>query len=129
VESSEGDSEYPLLETMGYYQRFSQKLWLAGKNENWELAEFYAHELQEVTEELIGSDVMHDGKNLSDLAEQIFEMNVKKVDGAINKRDGILFRENYELMIGSCNVCHTTTNHPFLKIIIPDNSSPFNQQF
>ena len=123
------NEEYPLLETMGYYQRFSHKLWLAGINENWELAEFYANELHEVTEELINSNVTHDGQNLSELAESMFEKSVLKIDGAIDKKDQVLFRENYELVIGSCNVCHTTTNHSFIKITIPNDSSLYNQTF
>ncbi|MEP2376928.1 MAG: hypothetical protein ABJH83_11995, partial [Ekhidna sp.] len=60
--------EYPVLETMGYYQRFSHKLWLAGRNQNWELANFYTHELEEVTEHLIEGDVIHDDYNLSNLS-------------------------------------------------------------
>lgn len=123
------DEEYPLLETMGYYQRFSQKLWLAGVNENWELAEFYAHELHEVTEELVKSNVMHDGMNLSDMAESIIEKNIQRVDGAVDQKDQVVFRQSYELMIGSCNVCHIKTEHPFIKILVPNDSTLFNQQF
>lgn len=123
------DEEYPLLETMGYYQRFSQKLWLAGVNENWELAEFYAHELHEVTEELVESNVMHDGKNLSDMAKSIIEKNIQRVDGAVDQKDQVIFRQSYELMIGSCNVCHIKTEHPFIKILVPNDSTLFNQQF
>ncbi|MEQ9402526.1 MAG: hypothetical protein RIM99_02970 [Cyclobacteriaceae bacterium] len=129
TKDKEEESEYPLLETMGYYQRFSQKLWLAGQNENWELAEFYAHELHEVTEELIESNVMHDNHDLSVMAKSIIEQSIEKVDGAVDKKDQVLFREHYQLMIASCNVCHIKTGHQFIKIIIPTDSSIFNQQF
>ena len=67
-QAPKNESEYPLLETMGYYQRFSDKLWMSGINENWELANFYAHELEEVTEEFIRENVDHDGQNLSEIA-------------------------------------------------------------
>lgn len=127
-ENAEGD-EYPILETMGYYQRFSQKLWFAGINENWELAEFYAHELHEVTEELVESNVMHEGRNLSDMAKSIIEKNIQKVDGTIDNKDQVVFRQSYELMIGSCNVCHIKTEHPFIKILVPNDSTIFNQEF
>ena len=59
------EEDYPVLETMGYYQCFSHKLWLAGKNQNWELADFYTHELEEVTEDLIAGNVLHDDYNLT----------------------------------------------------------------
>lgn len=130
TENTDTPSEYPLLETMGYYQRFSQKVWLAGKNQNWDLAAFYAHELDEVTEELIRSNVIHDELNLSELAKSsIFEENIAKLDDAIDKKDQLLFRESYDLVIGSCNTCHISTNHPFIKITIPTDSTIFNQLF
>ncbi|MEP1034387.1 hypothetical protein [Ekhidna sp.] len=121
--------EYPVLETMGYYQRFSQKLWLAGKNQNWELADFYTHELEEVTENLIDGDVIHDNYNLSNLSEDIFLPKIEKVEEAIRKKDEVLFLENYELMIGSCNLCHNTTKHNFIKIMVPNDTTIWNQDF
>ncbi len=121
--------EYPVLETMGYYQRFSHKLWLAGKNENWELADFYTHELEEVTENLIGGDVIHDDYNLSNLSEAMLMPKIEKVEEAIRQKNEVLFLENYELMISSCNLCHNATKHNFIKITIPNDSTIWNQDF
>ncbi|WP_462253207.1 hypothetical protein [Ekhidna sp.] len=121
--------EYPVLETMGYYQRFSHKLWLAGKNENWELADFYTHELEEVTEQLIEGNVIHDDYNLSNLSEAMLMPKIEKVEEAIRKKDEVLFLDNYELMIASCNLCHNTTKHNFIKITIPNDSTIWNQEF
>ena len=121
--------EYPVLETMSYYQRFSHKLWLAGKNQNWELADFYTHELEEVTENLIEDDVIHDDYNLSSLSEQMFLPKIEKVEKAIRQKNEVLFLENYELMISSCNLCHTTTRHNFIRITIPKDSTVWNQSF
>lgn len=130
VESSEGKHEdYPLLETMGYYQRFSHKLWLAGKNENWELANFYTHELEEVSEKLIDGNVIHDDYNLSNLSEAMLLPKIEKVEQAIRQKDQVLFLENYELMISSCNLCHNTTKHDFIKILVPTDSTIYNQLF
>jgi hypothetical protein len=121
--------DYPVLETMGYYQRFSQKLWLAGKNKNWELADFYTHELEEVTERLIEGDVIHDDYNLSNLSEQMLLPKIEKVEEAIRQKDEVLFLDNYKLMISSCNLCHNTTKHNFIRITIPDDSVKWNQDF
>ena len=121
--------EYPVLETMGYYQRFSHKLWLAGQNQNWELADFYTHELEEVTEEIIEGNVIHDDYNLSNLSEAMFLPRIEKVEEAIRKKDEVLFLENYELMIASCNLCHSATKHDFIRITIPNDSSVWNQDF
>lgn len=121
--------EYPVLETMGYYQRFSHKLWLAGKNENWELADFYTHELEEVTENLINGDVIHDDYNLSNLSEAMLLPKIEKVEEAIRQKNQVLFLDNYELMIASCNLCHNATKHNFIKITVPTDSTSWNQDF
>ncbi len=121
--------EYPVLETMGYYQRFSHKLWLAGKNENWELADFYTHELEEVTENLINGDVIHDDYNLSNLSENMLLPKIEKVEEAIRQKNQVLFLDNYELMIASCNLCHNATKHNFIKITVPTDSTRWNQDF
>ena len=125
----DNEAEYPVLETMGYYQRFSHKLWLAGKNENWELADFYTHELEEVSEELIENDVIHDDYNLSNLSQSMLLPKIEKVEEAIRKKDQVLFLDSYELMIGSCNLCHQATKHDFIKILVPNDSSVWNQDF
>ncbi len=129
VKKEEKASEYPVLETMGYYQRFSYKLYLAGNNENWELADFYNHELEEVSEELIKGNVIHDDYNLSNLSESMLLPKIEKVEEAIRKQDQVLFLENYELMISSCNLCHQATKHGFIKIIVPNDSTVWNQDF
>lgn len=121
--------EYPILETMEYYQRFSQKLWLAGTKKNWELADFYTHELEEVTMNLIEGDVIHDDYNLSNLTTQMLLPKIEKVEEAIRLKNEVLFLENYKLMIGSCNLCHNTTKHNFIKILIPNDSTLWNQDF
>ncbi|MEP1095314.1 MAG: hypothetical protein ABJG78_09400 [Cyclobacteriaceae bacterium] len=120
---------YPVLETMGYYQRFSHKLWLAGTNENWELADFYTHELEEVTERLIEGDLIHDDYNLSNLSESLFLPKIEKVEEAIKEKDEVLFREHYELMLSGCNLCHQATQHAFIRISIPTDTMTFNQVF
>lgn len=123
------DEGYPVLETMGYYQRFSHKLWLAGSNANWELADFYTHELEEVTEQLIESNLIHDDYNLSNLSESMLLPKIEQVEKAIRQKDQVLFLENYELMVSSCNLCHQATQHAFIKILMPNDSTVFNQSF
>ncbi len=123
------NKEYPVLQTMGYYQRFSHKLWLAGTNQNWELANFYVHELEEVTEDLIKNDVIDEGKNLSNLSESLLKEKIEKMEEAVRLKDQVIFRENYELMVSGCNLCHQATNHPYLKIKVPDEKDVFNQKF
>lgn len=125
----ESTDEYPILAAMGYYQRFSHKLWLSVENENWELAEFYAHELEEVTEELVASNVMDDGMELSTYAEQMLAPAVKEMDLAIDRKDALLANQKYVALVNSCNACHTITRHAYIKIEVPDSVRPYNQDF
>ena len=129
VSKKEKTEDYPVLETMGYYQRFSHKLWLAGRNSNWDLAHFYTHELEEVTAHLMEGEVIHDDYNLSNLSASMLLPKIEKVEEAVRKKDQVLFLENYELMISSCNLCHQATHHAFIKITVPTDSTVWNQDF
>ncbi len=121
--------EYPILEAMGYYQRFSHKLWLALEKKNWELAEFYAHELEEVTEEFVSSGVVDEGLELSTYAQQILDPAIKDMDKAIDQKDEVLADNSYRALVNSCNACHTITKHAYIKILVPDSVRPYNQDF
>jgi hypothetical protein len=123
------EQEYPLLQTMGYYQRFSHKIWLAIENKNWELAEFYAHELEEVTEEFIESNVVDEGKNLSTTAAGILMPAIEKLDEAIDQKDEVLAGQNFRALIQSCNACHAINEHAYIRILLPDSVHIFNQDF
>ncbi len=117
-----------VIQSMESYQRFSQKLWFAGQAENWELADFYTHEIHEVTEELIEGDVYHDGRNLSKLAEDMIESKIEDMDKAIDAENEELFVKNYLGLINACNACHTAAEYEFIKIRVP-TINPFNQNF
>lgn len=121
--------EHPLLETMGYYQQFSHKIWLAGTNQNWELAEFYTHELGEITEIFVEGKVIHDGIDLSTMVTATLVPAVGAMEDAIEKRDEIHFVKNYKALVLSCNKCHTASGHSFIKIKVPDSVNVFNQEF
>jgi len=121
--------EYPILEAMGYYQRFSHKLWLALEKKNWELAEFYAHELEEVTEEFVESNVIDEGMQLSNYAQNMLTPAIADLDKAIDKKDAVLADQSYRALVNSCNACHSITKHAYIKIVVPDSVRPYNQDF
>lgn len=123
------ESEVNLLNVMSKYQRFTQKAWYAGKEVNWELAGFYVHELEEHTEELVDGNVTYDGYNISQLAKTMVEPMVEELEESVEKKDQVLFLNNYTALINSCNACHTVTEHAYIKIIEPTYPVPFNQDF
>ena len=123
------EHEYPLLQTMNYYQRFSHKVWLAIEHRNWELAEFYVHELEEVTEEFVESNVVDEGKSLSTTAAGILMPAIEKLDEAIDQKDAVLANQNFMALIQSCNACHAINDHSHIRILMPDSVHVYNQDF
>lgn len=123
------EEEYELAKAMGYLQRYSHKLYLAGNNENWELSEFYAHEIEETIEEIEEAKVVDEGYDISALVGTMTNPAFEKVEKSILDQDAKAFADSYKLLVESCNACHQTTKHQFLKIEIPRERSAFNQNF
>jgi|3_EtaG_2_1085321.scaffolds.fasta_scaffold09648_3 hypothetical protein len=129
IEEGHDEEHYELAKAMGYMQAYSHKLYLAGQNENWELSSFYAHEIEETIEEIEGAKVVDEGYDISTLVGTMTNPAFKKVEKAIDNQDAEAFADSYKLLIQSCNACHQTTKHEFIKIEVPTAGAVFNQNF
>lgn len=129
IEQVEEEEHYELAEAMGYLQRYSHKLYLAGQNENWELSSFYAHEIEETIEEIENAKVVDEGYDISALVGTMINPSFEKVEQSIHDQDTKSFADSYKLLVQSCNACHQTTEHEFVKIKIPVKGKAFNQDF
>jgi len=123
------EDHYELAKAMSYLQTYSHKLFLAGENENWELSEFYAHEIEETLEEIENGKVVDEGFDISKLVGTMTNSAFEKVEQSIHDQDKKTFADSYKLLVQSCNACHQTTKHQFVKIEVPTNQNPFNQSF
>jgi hypothetical protein len=124
------DEEGPELAVyMNYLQLYMNKLWFAGSNGNFELAAFYAHELEEVAEELVESEIIDDGYNISQLIKQMLLPAIEEVETAIKEENVALFKDGYTLAVNSCNACHNVTKHAFIKISTPKTPVFDNQVY
>jgi hypothetical protein len=129
-ESSKGHSEeHILISSMQRFQWFGNKLWFAGNAENWELAGFYTHELEEVAEEVIEAKITDDGANISDLMSKIAMPNIENLEKAVKSKDKNAFLEHYKMLINTCNSCHQTAGKPFIKIKTPEKPIADMQDF
>lgn len=108
---------------MGTIQIHHSKLWFAGKNENWELADFEVHELMEAIEDI---QEFHAGRKETELLDMIISP-LESVDDAIDKKDLALFTDRYNILTTTCNACHQAADHGFVVIRTPD-SLPFSSQ-
>lgn len=123
------EEEYELAMAMGHLQRFAGKLWFAGSNENWELSAFYAHELEEVMEEVIEHNVIDDGKNISELMEQMALPSLEYMEEIVKAKNSEEFENAYVGLVNACNSCHAVSDHAFIEIIIPETPSITNQNY
>ncbi len=112
-------------EFMGNIQIHHAKLWFAGENQNWKLADF---EMNEIKENLEGIQ-----KYCSDRTEtksiEMINPAMDSLSNAILKKNKERFQRNYTNLTNSCNSCHQATNHEYNVIVIPKNPPFSNQDF
>jgi len=122
------NAELPLIYQMSFLQLYSEKLYLAGEAGNRELADMYAHEIEEISEMLIKEEVTYEGMDIGGMTETMLLPALEKVEAGIDSGDPDSFREAYTNLIQSCNSCHSATGHAFIKVTVPDRNR-FNQEF
>lgn len=108
---------------MGTIQTHHAKLWFAGENENWKLADFEVHEIMEAIEDI---QKFQTERKESELIEML-NPALDSVDNAIEQKSPALFKSSYILLTNTCNKCHRTVDFEFNVVKIPD-SSPFSNQ-
>ncbi len=118
----------PLIYHMSFMQRYSTKLYFSGIEQNWALADIYAHEIEELTETIIKGKHVDDGVEVSELLENMLPPQIEHIEEAIDAKDVALFEQNYEAMIQTCNKCHQAANYGPVKITVPE-TNPFAQDF
>ena len=124
--------DYELSEAMAYNQRFIEKLYFAGSNNNWELADFYFEELEEKIEDIVKHNIVEDTVEISSLIKKVLYPKIEAVEKSIEKQNQRLFQQSFVGLIEGCNTCHTSAKHGFVQIQVPKfNSYPsqvFNNQ-
>jgi hypothetical protein len=114
-----------LGEFMSGIQIHHAKLWFAGQNQNWPLADFEVNEIKETLEDI--------QKFCSDRPEvKAIGMITAPIDSVINsiqQKNPQLFKSGFVLLTNTCNTCHKATEHGFNVIIVPTNPPVTNQDF
>ncbi len=118
---------------MGELQRLTHKLSLAIVHANYELAEFYLYESLESMNDIKEQVPEYRGLPIALLIDQISGPKYDRLKSAL--RSGRESKDNERAVaalnevIGSCNQCHLTTGHGFIKITNRGDFNPFNQDF
>lgn len=112
-------------EFMSSVQVHHAKLWFAGQNQNWKLADFEIHEMMEAIDNI--QKYQTERKE----SKQITMINpaLDSVNAAIEKKDPSLFKSSFILMTNTCNNCHHAVDFGFNVVKIPDTAPFSNQDF
>lgn len=127
--SDEHEESHELVSSMGSLQLYFGKAWFAGQAENWELAHFYVHEMEETMEEIIEDKVIHDDKDISKLMKDMAWDQLETLEERSEEDDLVAFNDAYSTMIKSCNSCHAVSGHSFIVIQEPTRPAFDNQIF
>lgn len=112
-----------LGEFMSGIQVHHAKLWFAGINENWELADFEIHEIMEAVDAIKKYEIERSESKLIPMLEPALD----SVNAAIKEKNLSQFKNSFALLTNTCNNCHKTVNYSFNNVKIPD-STPFSNQ-
>lgn len=110
-------------EFMSGIQVHHAKLWFAGINNNWELADFEIHEIMEALDDLQKFQPERtETKSLPMLNPALDSLN-----RAIQQKNIIAFKNSFILLTNTCNNCHKAVNYSFNEVKIPE-TPPFSNQ-
>ena len=112
-----------LGEFMSGIQVHHAKLWFAGQNQNWELADFELHEIMEALDDIKTFNT--DRPEIKSLA--LIYPPLDSLNKSVQQKNLASFKANFVLLTTVCNDCHHDTNHGFNVIKIPD-APPFSNQ-
>jgi len=112
-------------EFMSAIQMHHAKLWFAGQNQNWPLADFEIHEIEESLEDV--QKFCNDRPEVKSIG--MINSGMDSVKNAIQQKNGQSFRSSFTLLTNSCNNCHKATDHGFNVVTIPTNPPVVNQDF
>lgn len=114
-----------LGEFMSGIQTHHSKLWFAGQNQNWKLADFEIHEIMEAIEDI----QKYQTERKESQMISVINPALDSVKLAIDQKDPALFKSSYTFLTSSCNNCHREAHFEFNVVKIPDTQSFSNQDF
>src|SRR5678809_1482138 len=114
-----------LGEFMTGIQLHHAKLWFAGQNQNWPLANFEIHEIDESLDDI--GEFCKDRPEVKSIG--MLKLPIDSVTNAIQQKNLPLFQTSFSLLTTTCNNCHKATDHGFNVVIIPTAPPVSNQDF
>ena len=112
-------------EFMSGIQVHHNKLWFAGQNKNWKLADFEIHEIMEAIDAIQKYQSERKEGQMTEMIRPALDI----MNFAIQQKNLAMFNDSYIFLTNTCNNCHRTTEFEFNVVKIPDNPPFGNQDF
>lgn len=112
-------------ELMSNIQLHHSKLWFAGENQNWPLAQYNESLIESAFKKL----QRYHGDQPEAKASFMILPAMDSISNAIREKNKRLFERSFSLMTITCNTCHSATSHPFNVITIPKIPPVTDQDF
>ena len=110
-------------EFMSGIQVHHNKLWFAGINQNWKLADFEINEIKESLDNI----KMYCTDRPETKSIGMIDSSLQSVSNAIQQKNSLQFKNSFHILTTTCNTCHQATGHAFNVITIP-SAPPFSNQ-
>jgi hypothetical protein len=94
-------------------------LWFAGEAENWPLADYMVHELEELVEEIEELHPVYREVQVAALIREMTHPAVEALEGAVKHEDRAAFADAYDQLTAACNACHAASDRAALVIQRP----------
>ncbi len=122
VPAGEPESGPTLADVMAQQQMRHIKLWFAGHNGNWPLADYELDQIgggfEDITKMLGG-----------DLVDKAVGQALRALQKAVDDKDGGAFAAAFDQLSAGCNGCHQTLDHAFIVIQRPTLLPYSDQRF
>lgn len=105
------------------------KLGLAGKAQNWALAQYELVVIRQSFGGIVKAVPKFRGLPVGELVNAALSRPLDAVDAAIKAQDPQKFAAAYAQLTAGCNACHAAADHPYVVIKTPDASVFPNQDF
>jgi hypothetical protein len=105
------------------------KLWFAGHEENWPLAEYESKELRSALANVAKARPVFRQQSIADNVETFLGAPFRAVDEAIHDRNAAKFSDAYATVNAGCNACHTALSQSQVVIKTPEEPTYPDQEF
>ncbi len=103
-------------------------IWFSGDAENWPLADYQLHEMEELVEDIVDFHPEYRGAPVGELMAMITPA-LEALDEAVERGDAEAFRSEFAGLTAGCNACHEATDREVIVIQRPQTPPMDNLRY